>query len=63
MSDEEESYVDDAQVRLDNLELSAPDGIDFTDEHVQWALNTEMPSHISGIDYSQRPQDGGQYVV
>jgi hypothetical protein len=59
----EESYVDSAQVRLDDLRLSAPNGIDFGAEHVQWALATDMPGNISGIDYSQRPADGGQYLV
>jgi hypothetical protein len=63
MSDEEEDYVDDARVQLDSLDVPAPDGMDFGEEHVQWALNTEMPGHISGIDYSQRPEDQGESVV
>jgi hypothetical protein len=63
MSDaDEEDYVEDPQIRLDDQEGPAMEAVDFGDEHVQWALSTEMPNNITGIDTNQRP-DGGQYVV
>jgi hypothetical protein len=61
MSEDEPQYVDTTTIRLDHHELTAPDGIDVTDEHVQWAMNTQLPGHITGIDYGQ--QQGGQYVA
>ena len=57
----EPQYVDTTRIKVENLELNAPDGFDVPHEHVQWAINTQMPSHITGIDYNQQ-QDGGQYV-
>ncbi|KAA2254509.1 hypothetical protein F0L68_30485 [Solihabitans fulvus] len=59
--EQEPEYVDEPHFQLDSLEVPAPDGADFTDEHVQWALAAQFPDHITGIDYSQAEQQQAQY--
>lgn len=49
----QDEYVDNPHIRLENLALDPPAGVDFTREHVQWAMSTQLPDHIAGVDHSQ----------
>lgn len=63
--EQEPEYIDGPHFHLEGLDGPTPDGADFSDEHVQWAMSTQLPGHITGIDYSQanQPADGGTSYV
>ena len=60
--EQEPEYIDEPHFQLEGLDGPALHGADFGDEHVQWAMATQFPDHITGIDYSQanQPAHGGE---
>jgi hypothetical protein len=63
MEGSEEHHLEDVDVphfRLENLAVTPPAGADFTQEHVQWAIATRFPDHITGIDHGQA---GGESIA